>query len=245
MTKGYRYIGKSTQRKDAVDIVSGAAKFLNDMKLPGMLIGKELRSPYSHANILSIDTSKAKKLGGVRAVLSYKDIPAWRAGTPRHKLILDKKVRFVGDTVALIAAETEELAVEAMGLIGVEYEQLPPVYTVEEAIHPGAPQLYEEFPGNIIPSGGYSFYGPKCLTKVVRGDVDEGFKEADVIAEGAYAFENLPNPMALEPPGALAVWESPTDLTIWSPGQSAYIACLLYTSPSPRDLSTSRMPSSA
>jgi CO/xanthine dehydrogenase Mo-binding subunit len=224
---GYRHIGKSTPRKDAADIVMGTAKYLNDMTLPGMLIGKEMRSPHPHAIIRSIDTTRAKALPGVGAVLTYQDIPKWKAGTPRHKLILDQKVRFVGDTVALIAAETEEITLEAIDLIDIEYELLPPVYTLEEAIRPDAPQLYEEFPGNRIPSGGYSFYGPNCLADVVRGDIEQGFKEADFVTEGTYGFENLPNPMALEAPGALAVWESPADLTIWSPGQSAYIAHLV------------------
>ena len=76
MTQDYRFIGKATLRKDAVEIANGRAKFINDMKLPHMLYGKVLRSPYPHANIKSIDTSKAKELRGVKAVLTYKDIPA-------------------------------------------------------------------------------------------------------------------------------------------------------------------------
>ncbi len=227
MAGKYRHIGKATQRKDAVDIVTGGAKYLNDMKLPGMLVGKILRCPYPHANITSIDASKARELPGVKAVLTYKDIPPWRAGTPRHRYVLESKLRFVGDAVALIAATTEEIAMEAMDLIDVEYEQLPPVYGIEEAVRPDAPQLYEEFPGNVVPAGGYTFYGPDCLHDIVRGDVEKGFQEADAITEATYGFENIPNAAAMETPAALAVWEGPDDLTIWSPGQSPYMGGLV------------------
>ena len=165
MEKKYRFIGKPTPRKDAVEIVTGRAKFVGDIKQYGMLSGKVLRSPYPHANIRSIDTSKAARLPGVRAVLTHNDVPKWRAGVPPHAPMLDSRVRFVGDAVALVAAETEEMATEACGLIDVEYEQLPAVYDVEEALKPDAPQLYEQFPGNILPRG-MPFFGPDILQEV-------------------------------------------------------------------------------
>ncbi|MEM2546368.1 MAG: xanthine dehydrogenase family protein molybdopterin-binding subunit, partial [Candidatus Bathyarchaeia archaeon] len=127
MTQKYRFIGKPTPRKDAVDIVTGRARYINDVKLPGMLIGRVLRSPYPHAIIKNIDVEKAKKLPGVKAVLTYKDVPDWKIGLPLHLRVLDRKVRFVGDSVALVAAETEEIASEALKLINVEYEPLPAV----------------------------------------------------------------------------------------------------------------------
>ena len=90
MTKRYRYIGKSTPRRDAAAIVTGAATYLDDMKLPGLLVGKEFRCPHPHAKIKHIDTTKAKALPGLRAVLTYEDVsPSLSAGSPRHKLILD------------------------------------------------------------------------------------------------------------------------------------------------------------
>src|SRR3990170_7133311 len=119
MTKEYRFIGKATPRKDAVDIVTGKGKYINDIKLSNMLYGKVLRSPYPHANIKSIDTAKAKKLPGVKAVLTYKDVPDWKVGMPLHLRVLDSRVRFVGDAVALVAAETPEIAYEALDLIDV------------------------------------------------------------------------------------------------------------------------------
>src|SRR5512136_1797432 len=151
MTRPYRFIGNATPRKDGVEIVTGKAEFIADIKLPKMLFGKVLRSPHPHANIKNIDTSKAKRLNGVKAVLTYQDVPEWRGGMPAHVRILDRKVRFVGDAVALVAAETEEIALEALDGMEVEYERLPAVYDVEEAMEPNAPQLYTQFPGNVLP----------------------------------------------------------------------------------------------
>lgn len=105
MEKTSRFIGKEIPRKDAGDIVRGKAKFIGDLKLPGMLHAKVLRSPYPHALIKKIDTVRAKKLAGVKAVLTYEEAPNWRAGLPVHLGVLSQKVRYVGDAVALVAAE--------------------------------------------------------------------------------------------------------------------------------------------
>jgi xanthine dehydrogenase molybdenum-binding subunit len=140
---------------------------------------------------------------------------------PAHVRILDRKVRFVGDAVALVAAETEDVALEALDGIDVEYEPLPAVYDVEEAMGPGAPQLYTQFPGNVLPNRCPGF-GPKSLEEIAMGNVEQGFKEADVIAEGTYAYENIPNPLTAEPPGAIAAWEGPDHLTVWSSAQNPY-----------------------
>jgi len=221
MAGNYRYIGKATPRKDAVEIVTGRAKFVDDLKLPNMLFGKVLRSPYPHASIKDIDTSKAKKLRGVRAVLTYKDVPGWKDGMPAHISVLDSKVRFVGAAVALVAAETEEIAAEALELIDVKYEQLSAVYDVEEAMKPDAPQLYTEFPGNVLPRR-CPWYGPHSLEEVVMGDVEKGFEEADVVTEGTYVYENIPNPLPSEPPGAIISWEGPNTLNVWTAAQGPH-----------------------
>jgi CO/xanthine dehydrogenase Mo-binding subunit len=220
MSTEYRFIGKVTPRKDALEIVTGKAEFIADVKRPGMLYGRALRSPHPHANVLQIDTTKAEALPGVRAVLTYKNVPDWKTGIPRHVRVLDRKVRFVGDAVALVAAETEEIAADAVGLIEVEYERLPAVYDVEEAMEPDAPQLYEEFPRNLAPLD-VKVFGPKSLSGVVMGDVEKGFGEADFVAEGTHSYENLANPLPLEPPGVIAEWEGPEKLTVWSATQSA------------------------
>ncbi|UCB49921.1 MAG: xanthine dehydrogenase family protein molybdopterin-binding subunit, partial [Deltaproteobacteria bacterium] len=219
VTQDYRYIGKPTPRKDAVQIVTGRAKYIDDMEMPRMLHGKVLRSPYPHAHITSIDTSKAETIPGVKAVLTYKNAPNWTTGTPRHVRVLDRRLRFVGDAVALVAAVTRELATAALDRIHVEYEQLPAVYDVEEAIKPDAPQLYEAYPGNLLPFD-VPLFGPKTLRGVVLGDVEEGFEEADFVGEGTYAYENIPNPLPIEPPGVIAEWTEPNKLTVWSATQS-------------------------
>ncbi len=220
MTEKFRHIGKATPRKDAREIVTGKAQYIDDLHPPKMLYGKSLKSPYPHAIIKNIDTTKAEAYPGVRAVLTHKNVPTWRAGPPPHRRLLDGKVRFVGDGVALVAADTPEIAEEATELITVEYEQLPAVYDVEEALKSGAPQLYDEFPGNLFPRGAPEF-GHKALQEIVLGNVEEGFQEADFIAEGTYAYENLPNPLPPEPPGVIAQWEGPNQLTIWISSQSA------------------------
>ncbi len=222
MTNTYRHIGKATPRKDALDIVTGSARFLNDLKMPNMLCGKVLRSPHAHALIKRIDKSRAEKLEGVEAVLTWQDVPDWRGGTPRSTRILDRKVRYVGDAVALIAATDEEIARKAMGLIEVEYEVLPAVFEMEEALKPGAPQLYDEFPGNVV-TPGVPFFGPKSLQDVVMGNVEKGFQEADVITEGTFGYENIPNPMPPEAPGAIALWEEPNKVTLWVSNQASYM----------------------
>lgn len=222
MTTGYRFIGRSTPRNDAAEVVTGNNRYLNDIRLPDMLYGKVLRSPHAHALIKKIDTAKALAVPGVKAVLAWSDVPDWKGGTPRYARVLDKKVRYVGDAVALIAATSEQVAAEALALINVEYEVLPSVFEMEEALKPNAPQLYDEFPGNVV-TPGMPFFGPRNLKEVVIGDVEEGFREADAIAEGTFGYENLPNPMPPETPGAIALWEEPDQLTIWVSNQASYM----------------------
>ena len=222
MTDKYRYIGKTTKRRDATEIVTGRTGFLNDMKMAGMLYGKVLRSPHPHALVKKVDKSRAEAFPGVRAVLMWEDAPDWKGGTPRNTPVLGKKVRFVGDAVALVAADTEAIAIEALTLIDVEYEVLPAVFDPEEALKPGAPQLYEEYPGNVIP-GGMPFFGPKSLKDVTMGDVASGFAEADCITEGTCSYDNLPNPLPMEPPGVIALWEEPNRLTLWVSNQAPYM----------------------
>jgi CO/xanthine dehydrogenase Mo-binding subunit len=214
MANNYRYIGKDTPRKDARDIVTGKAQYLDDVRLPNMLIGKVFRSPLPHANIKRIDVGRAAALPGVHAVLTYKDVTDAMWGIPNHMKLLDKKVRFVGDAVALVAADTAEIADEAVELIEVEYEPLTACYDVEEAIKPGQPQLYDQYPNNIIPQIS------KLLQNVVKGDVDKGFAEADEIIEGTGFYECFPNPLPPEPPGVVAYWENPDKLVAYVATQS-------------------------
>ena len=218
----YKYIGKPMARRDAEDIVTGAVQYTDDLKFQNLLYGKVLRSPYAHALIKRIDKSKAQALKGVKAVLTWEDIPDFRGGTPRNVRVLDKKVRYVGDAVALVAAVTEEIAEEALDLIEVEYEVLPAVFDIDSALKPGAPAVYDEYPDNILP-GGTIIYGENCLKGVVRGDVDKGFAEADVITEGTFGYENIPNALPPESVGAIATFEQPNKVTLWATTQAPYL----------------------
>jgi CO/xanthine dehydrogenase Mo-binding subunit len=210
------------QRRDAVDIVTGTAQFLDDLKFQNLLYGKVLRSPHAHALIKKIDKRRAEDLPGVKAVVTHEDIPDWRGGTPRNVRVLSPKVRYVGDAVALVAATTEQIAEKALSLIDVEYEVLPAVFDIDAALKPDAPLIYEEFGSNIIP-GGTPIYGPNCLQGVVRGDVEKGFAEADVITEGTFGYENIPNALPPESVGAVAFFEPPNRATVYATTQAPYM----------------------
>lgn len=215
----YRHIGESTPRRDAVDVVTGTARYIDDIKMPIMVYAKVLMSPHAHANIKHIDVRKAERLPGVLTVLTYKNVPDWKGGIPvPHKRVLDRRVRFVGDGVALVAATSNEVAEEALERIDVTYEILPAVHDPDEAIKPGAVQLYEEYPNNLFPPG-CPFFGPTHLKEIMRGDVEKGFAEADVIGEGTYGYENIPNPLPPESPGVIVKWENPDRITVWSSSQ--------------------------
>lgn len=219
MKTAYRHIGKNTPRRDAKDIVTGRAEYIDDIRPADMLHGKVLRSPHAHADIIGIDISDALKAPGVKAVLTHESVPPWQTGMPRHQKVLDKRVRFVGDAAALVAAETEEQALAALDLIRVDYQKLPAVFDMDTALAEGAPLLHDMFPGNIVSD--FPAFGPGTIKEVKRGDVEKGFKEADVISEGTFGYENIANPLPIEPPGVIAKWEDEKKLTVWSGTQSA------------------------
>ena len=168
--------GQSLTRTDDPLKVTGKLKFGADYSHEGFLHGKILRSPYPHALIKSIDTTKAEDLEGVVAVLTAKDVPGrngFGAIIPDQPVICGDKVRFVGDGVALVAAETEQIAQEALALIEVEYEPLPAVFDPREAMKEDAPKIHER--GNLL-----------SYDKLRKGDVEKGFDQADVILERTY-----------------------------------------------------------
>lgn len=202
----FRYIGKDTERMGGRDIVTGRAKYAYDLKLPHMLYAKVLRSSHPYAKIKRIDTSKAEALPGVEAVLTYKNAPDWATGMPmHHKKMLSDTVYWVGDAVALVAAETEDIADEARDLIEVEYEVMKPILSIEEALSPDAPQLYPEFPGNVVPAEPFAQMHMAYNT-VKTGDVEKGFAEADVIIDNVSVLDNAQNPLPPEAPGVICEW---------------------------------------
>ena len=216
-------VGKSVPRVDARPKVSGEALYVGDMKMPDMLIGKVLHSPYAHAKILKIDTSRAKALPGVKAVCTFDDTPKvkWNsAGFPpspgaillEDQYILADKARYVGDPVAAVAAVDEDTAVEALSLIEVEWEPLPAVFDAEEAMQEGAPLIHEGYEKNVA---GY--------LPIVIGDVDEGFKEADYIFEDVYVTPKAWQ-CSLEPCGAvMAAFDQNGRCTVWTSTQMPHL----------------------
>ncbi len=142
--KEYQYIGKSEYNVNAVAKATGRAKYCSDIKLPGMLYGKVKRSPYPHARIISIDTSKAERLPGTKVVIvgDEKTCPfRFGAGVADEYVLARDKVLYVGDPVAAVAADSEEIAQKAVDLIEVEYEDLPAVFDGEEAFKKNPPAI--------------------------------------------------------------------------------------------------------
>ncbi len=202
-----RFVGKSTPRIDGPERVTGKALYTADVQLPGMLYGKILRSPLPHAKIKKIDTHRAAKLPGVRAVLSSQNTP--KIAFRRQTFLFDEIVRYVGDEVACVIADTEEIAQDALELIEVEYEPLPFVLDPEEALQPNAPKVH--------PSGNLLNGEPEVYQ---RGDLTEGFTGADVIVERTFRTQcALHN--CMEPHGSVALWEGDT-LTVWDSTQHIF-----------------------
>ena len=225
----YNYVGKvNVHRKDADDIMTGKAMYLDDFKLSRMLIGKTLRSPHAHARIKSINTDKAKALNGIVAVVTYKDVDQnWKMGWPPTKPVLGEEVMYVGDPVALVAGETEQVAEEALELIDVEYEVLPAVTNALEAVKDGAPQLYPDmYKNNIITPGYPPFQKDGPFWHLVKGDAEKGFEDCEYIAEDTVEFAKMPAPNAPEAPGAIVRWEGGNDFTVWQEHWSPSKACL-------------------
>jgi CO/xanthine dehydrogenase Mo-binding subunit len=189
----FTVVGQPHSRVEGAEKVTGRAQYTYDIRLPGQLYARVLRSPLPHARITHIDTARAAALPGVHAVLSSANAPeiAWY----EESRLFDQTVRFVGDEVAVVAAESEEIADDALRLIEVDYQPLPFVVDIAAALQPNAPYLYE--PGNIA--------GEPQVYK--RGDIEAGFREADCVIEQVYTTQTaLHN--SLEPHGCTAAWEN-------------------------------------
>ena len=200
-------IGKSVPRYDLRDKLTGDAKYTADISLPGMLCGRILRSPHPHARIVGIDATAAEILPGVRAVLTPFNAPSGKVAPDLP--ILDTKARFVGDEVAAVAADDEDLAAQALRLIKVQYETLPAVFSARDALKPDAPAVHPG--GNLV--------GGKPLT-LMRGNVEEGFARADLIFEQSFSTP-AHSGAALEPRAAVALWESDA-LTVWKSSRGVH-----------------------
>jgi len=205
-------VGTRQPKVDGYERVSGAAVYPHDVVLPDMLHGAILRCPYAHAKVVSIDTTTAEKMPGVRAVITSNspgaDTPWYERRGQSFGLLLDSICRHEGEEVAAVAAETPLQAVDAIRAINVEYKELPFVIDEEAALKADAPAVQEG--GNVVGK-------PRVRA---RGDVKTGFGEADVIVEGTYRTECLIH-ATMEPHGSVARWDGPR-LTVWDTTQGVF-----------------------
>jgi len=202
-----KIIGTSAGRVDGIAKVTGQAEYASDITIPGMLCGKILRSPYAHARIVSIDVSAAEKVPGVRGVLTREDFrdtnPYFSGKIKDHPILALDRALFAGQPVAAVAAMDEAAAEEGLRAIQVEYETLPAVVTIKEAIADGAPEIHASGPGNI------------CFSdKLEKGDVAAGFAEADTIVEDTFTFPMVYH-YAMEPHVAIAKVDA-EGITVWT-----------------------------
>ncbi|MBI2918977.1 MAG: molybdopterin-dependent oxidoreductase [Chloroflexi bacterium] len=228
----YKVIGRPALRVDAAEKATGKAVYTQDVKLPGLLYAKVLRSPYPHARILRVDTSVAERMPGVKAVLTIRDVPQHRTGLmlQDHYIFAKDKVRHVGDEIAAVAAVDEETAQKAVEAIEVDYEELPSVFDVEEAMREGAPVIHEDLPsydmgpGHQYPhtmKGGTNICG---LYKLRKGDVDKGFQGADYVFEDTFKVHTFYHGY-IEPHACTASYD-PTSgkVTVWTSTQRPFMA---------------------
>ncbi|HEX5415919.1 MAG TPA: xanthine dehydrogenase family protein molybdopterin-binding subunit, partial [Chloroflexota bacterium] len=220
-----KLFGAAVKRREDPRLITGGATYVDDIQLPGVVYAAFVRSPHAHARITGIDLSAARNVPGVVAALGGKDlqgkvgniptawlIPNSDLKTPAHPPLAVDTVRFVGDAVAVVVAESRAAAKDAAALVAVDYEPLPVVVNQEEAIQPGAPQLHPDVPNNIA-----------FRWKVAGGDVDAAFSSADVIVKQRLLNQRL-IPTAMETRGSAAQFNAGTgELTVWSTSQNPHI----------------------
>ncbi|MBU0652801.1 MAG: xanthine dehydrogenase family protein molybdopterin-binding subunit [Proteobacteria bacterium] len=211
----FTLIGKNMKRIDTAAKATGEAIFSADLTLPRMLIGKALRSPYPHARIVAIDTSKAERLPGVKAVITAKDMCGDKWGVFRYtqdqQFLPTEKVRYVGEEVAAVAAIDEDTALQALTLIDVQYEALPSVFTIDDAIAAGAPQLHDAYPNNI-----------NVHVKIDVGDIEKGFNESYLVREDTFSAPEDAYFQG-EPYAVVAQFDQAGNLEIWMPNAGPHM----------------------
>ncbi|MBR4401875.1 MAG: xanthine dehydrogenase family protein molybdopterin-binding subunit [Synergistes sp.] len=202
----YSVVGTKQPYIDAYDKVTGRTTYISDFSLPGMLFGKALRSPYPHARILSIDTSAAEKVPGIKCVLTGKNVQQYKWGpvTKDEYLLAVDKANFTGDEVAAVAGVDEEACDEALSKIKVEYEPLPAILNMHDAMKEGAPLIHEEFPRNV-----------NCHFDIPRGDFEAVAKNAYLVHEGEYET-SLEYQSYIEPMAGVSTWDRKGNVTIYA-----------------------------
>ena len=242
-TQQYNVVGTRPIRHDGPDKVTGRANYGADITMPGLLHGKILRSVHAHARIKSIDTSQALALPGVKAVVTFADLPEVTAevadigegaavnyGFYSRNVMAREKALYRGHAVAAVAATSPHIAEEAVSLIRVEYEVLPPVLNADEAMKDDAPVLHERLLTMSNPAfrpGGYGDSEDGQGTNIANhfefrmGDVEKGFKEADVVVEREFRTRAV-HQGYIEPHSATALWSSDGNVTVWCSTQQIF-----------------------
>ncbi len=224
MTTTTRAIGQSAVRGEGPDKVTGRSVYAADISLPGMLWGKVLRSPFPHARIVSIDTAAARAVPGVHAVITAADLPDSLVGRRlRDMPVLARDVvRFVGEKVAAVAAETEESAKEALLLIDVEYEELSAVFDAHEAMEPNAPTLHQDLSGyEGLPQPESDVNNVFAHITWGQGDVEQGFAEADLVFEHTFNAQ-LMHQAYIEPHACVVSAEESGQVHLWINNKDPY-----------------------
>ena len=226
MAKPQSIIGARVGRVEGAEKVSGQAVYAADVHFPDALWGKILRSPYPHARIVSIDTSKAWNVEGVRAVVTGKDEPDHYVGKSIRDIpvLCWDKVRYIGDKIAAVAAETREAAEEAVGLIEVEYEELPAVFDPLKAMEPGAPILHDD--ASVYDGAPQAIMVrdiPNVCNRLTwkKGDIDQGFRESDRVIEHTFRIP-LRHQGYIEPQAFLVAVEDDGQVLAWSSSKSPF-----------------------
>ena len=229
----YNIVGKRPIRPDGVDKVTGRAQYGADVKLTGLLAGRVLRSPHPHARIRSIDTSKAESLPGVRAVITAKDLPF--ASLTREELggdygrlkfasdhmLASDKALFKGHPVAAVAATNAHIAESALALIQVDYEVLPAVVDVREAMKDGAPLLHEELRTSAMGEIADKPSNVAAHLRYEKGNAEQGFAEADVVLERELNTASV-HQGYIEPHNSTAFWNTDGQLSVWTSTQGSF-----------------------
>src|SRR4029453_14333125 len=214
--ENFSVVGKRVQRVEGFDKVTGDSEYVADIYLPGMLVGKVLRSPYPHARIRHIDTSKAEILPGVRAVVTAEDTikRPWGAFFADQYILSVGKTRYVGEEVAAVAAIDPDIAEEAIDLIEVDWEPLTGVFDAEEAMQDDAPLVHDDKPNNIA-----------MTMNIERGNIAQAFAESDVIVEDT--FTSIPQwHCSIETIGSVAEYGANGKYTIYMNTQTLFSARL-------------------
>ncbi len=221
-------IGAPVPRIEGPEKVTGRARYAADVLLPGTLWGRILRSPYPHARIARLDASRAWSVPGVRAVVTGQDIPGHYIGKVLRDMpvLCWDRVRYVGDRVAAVAAETEEAAAQALNLIEVEYEELPAVFDPIEALKPQAPLLHDDvaaYDGAPRQTLAADVHNGQTRLHYGKGDVEQGFREADLVLEHTFRIPSR-HQGYLEPYASLVAIDDDGRVQAWCSSKAPFRA---------------------